>query len=133
MSDYDRTLGCTVSASQGNLVKEYRIWTRSSGWKTEHQIVPVSSSGTVTITLSIPANAKLNYFRVYPERAESKSYIFDKYGNMIQIVAEDNTSTYYEYDPLGNLVQSRNDDGVSFKAHHREYMNDTTTQKVMGE
>lgn len=133
ISDYDQTLGCTVSVSSGNLVKEYRIWTRSSGWKTEHQIVPVSSSGTVTITLSIPANAKLNYFRVYPERAESKSYIFDKYGNMIQIVAEDNTSTYYEYDPLGNLVQSRNDDGVSFKAHHREYMNDTPIQKVMRE
>jgi YD repeat-containing protein len=66
---------------------------------------------------------KMNYFRVYPENAEAKTFVYDVNGNMVQTIAEDNTSTYYEYDPFGKLVQSRNDDGVSFKSHHREYMN----------
>ena len=90
-------------------------------------------STTQTVSLDIPIGAKLNYFRVYPERSESKSFIYDRYDNLIQIIAEDNTSTYYEYDPLGRLVQSRNDDGLSFKAHHREYMNDSLTHKMRGE
>ena len=127
-----KTVACTVSVASGNIIKEYRMWSSANGWKTEREFIAVSC-GKDTIELTIPAGGKLNYFRVYPEKAESKSFIYDKYGNMIQSIAEDNTSTYYEYDPLGNLVQSRNDDGVSFKAHHREYMNDTTTQKVMGE
>lgn len=127
-----KTVACTVSVASGNIIKEYRMWSSANGWKTDREFI-AASSGKDTIELTIPAGGKLNYFRVYPEKAESKSFIYDKYGNMIQSIAEDNTSTYYEYDPLGNLVQSRNDDGVSFKAHHREYMNDTTTQKVMGE
>ena len=66
----------------------------------------------------------MNYLRIYPENAEAKTFIYDRYGNIIQIVAEDNTSTFYEYNPLGQLIQSRNDDGVSFKSHHREFTND---------
>lgn len=109
------------------LVIEYRIKENGKAWETQRKIIDSDKKFT------IPARSMLNYFRVYPENAEGKSFIYDNYDNLIQIVAEDNTSTYYEYDPLGNLVQSRNDDGVSFKAHHREYMNDSTTQKMKGE
>ncbi len=66
----------------------------------------------------------LNYLRIYPDNAEAKTFIYDNYGNMIQSVAEDNTSTFYEYDSFGKLIQTRNDDGVSFKSHHREFTND---------
>lgn len=109
------------------LVLEYRIKENGKAWETQRKIIDSDKKFT------IPARSMLNYFRVYPENAEAKSFIYDNYDNLIQIVAEDNTSTYYEYDPLGNLVQSRNDDGVSFKAHHREYMNDSTVQKMKGE
>ena len=43
---------------------------------------------------------------------------------MIQFIGEDNVSIFYEYNPLGQLIQTRNDDGVSFKSHHREFTND---------
>ena len=122
-------LTCNAIPNAAKVVLEYRIKEDGKSWETHRDTV--ASGGSPE--LNIPPWSKLNYFRVYPENAESKSYIYDKYGNLVQVVAEDNTSTFYEYDPLGNLVQSRNDDGVSFKAHHREYMNDTTTQKVMGE
>ena len=118
-----KNVSCNIITDANNVVMEYRYWTQAGGWLTERKIVSPSKA-----KLEIPANARLNYFRVYPEGAEAKTFVYDRYGNIIQIVAEDNTSTYYEYDPLGFLVQSRNDDGVSFKAHHREYMNDTSVQ-----
>ena len=129
------SISCKIYSRSGNVVKEYRMWTPSVGWKTEREIVPLNNLVATMLTVSfvIPTNAKLNYLRIYPETAQAKTYIYDVYGNMIQVVAEDNTSTYYEYDPLGKLVQSRNDDGVAFKSHHREWMNDTATQKTMGE
>lgn len=107
------------------LVMEYRMWTRRGGWETKREKVPF---GNATRTLSVPRRGRLNYFRVYPESAQAKTFIYDRYGNMIQAVAEDNTSTYYEYDPLSHLVQTRNDDGAAFKAHHREWMNSGTGQ-----
>ena len=109
------------------LVIEYRIKENGKAWQTKRETIISNTSFT------IPAMSKLSYFRLYPEKAEAKSFIYDNYDNLIQIIAEDNTSTYYEYDPFENLVQSRNDDGVSFKAHHREYMNDSTMQKMKGE
>ena len=125
---------CKVSTRFHNAVKEYRWWHPSRGWEAKREEVPANSVVTrQKVTLGVPKGAKLSYFRVYPANAESKAYVYDRYNNMIQSVAEDNTSTFYEYDPLGNLVQSRNDDGVSFKAHHREYMNDTTTLNGRGE
>ena len=110
-----------------NIIMEYRIKENGKSWESRRDTMASNKKFKIT------AGSKLNYFRVYPENAEAKSFIYDNYDNLIQIIAEDNTSTYYEYDPLGNLVQSRNDDGVSFKAHHREYMNDSATQKMKGE
>ena len=135
MGNEHATISCDVSTGSGNIAMEYRMWTPADGWKTEREIKSITNmvSTTQTVSLDIPIGAKLNYFRVYPERSESKSFIYDRYDNLIQIIAEDNTSTYYEYDPLGRLVQSRNDDGLSFKAHHREYMNDSLTHKMRGE
>lgn len=128
MGDEQITISCDISTNLGNIAKEYRIWTPTEGWITRREIENMKP----TVSLDVPVGAKINYFRVYPERAESKSFIYDRYDNLIQIVAEDNTSTYYEYDPLGHLVQSRNDDGVSFKSLHREYMNDTAAQRIKG-
>lgn len=122
-------LTCNAIPNAAKVVLEYRIKENGKSWETHRDTVVAGSAPGLTVQ----PWSKLNYFRVYPEQAESKTFLYDKYGNLVQTVAEDNTSTFYEYDPLGNLVQSRNDDGVSFKAHHREYMNDTTTQKVMGE
>lgn len=111
------TILCNVTHSS-NFAVEYRKWENSKGWETKRD---VKSSGEAKVALK--SGEKLNYFRVYPENAEAKTFIYDINGNMVQTIAEDNTSTYYEYDPFGKLVQSRNDDGVSFKSHHREYMN----------
>lgn len=122
-------LTCNAIPNAAKVVLEYRIKENGKSWETHRDTVAAGSAPGLTVQ----PWSKLNYFRVYPEQAESKTFLYDKYGNLVQTVAEDNTSTFYEYDPLGNLVQSRNDDGVSFKAHHREYMNDSTTQKVKGE
>lgn len=111
------TILCNVTHSS-NFAVEYRKWENSKGWETKRD---VKSSGEAKVALK--SGEKMNYFRVYPENAESKTFIYDINGNMVQTIAEDNTLTYYEYDPFGKLVQSRNDDGVSFKSHHREYMN----------
>lgn len=113
-------VACTT-LTDSKYTKEYRFWTPSQGWITKREI----DSGKI-ISLNLEKKSLLNYFRVYPENAETKSYVYDSYGNMIQLVAEDNTSSFYEYNPLGQLVQIRNDDGLSFEAHHREYMNDKT-------
>ena len=122
-------LTCSAIPNAVKVVLEYRIKENGKSWETHRDTV---ASGSVS-GLTIPPWSKLNYFRVYPEKAEAKSFIYDNYDNLIQIVAEDNTSTYYEYDPLGKLVQIRNDDGMSFKAHHREYMNGSTAPKTRGE
>lgn len=114
------TISYRSSTPTRPLVVEYRLWASEKGWETKRENVPF---GADNLSLSVPFNGKLNYFRIYPETAQAKTYIYDVYGNMVQVVAEDNTSTYYEYDPLSHLVQTRNDDGVSFKSHHREWMN----------
>lgn len=126
LANEDVTITCTTSTTS-KYAKEYRFWTQSLGWITKREIVFGK-----TISLNLKKKSLLNYFRVYPENAEAKSYVYDSYGNLTQIVAENNTSTFYEYNPLGQLVQIRNDDGVSFGVHHREYMNNTTTQNEEG-
>lgn len=110
-------LSCSVFDCDNNLVAEYRYKKSGQIWQTERKNVN-------EMNLSLSRGDALNYLRIYPENAEAKTYIYDRYGNIIQIVAEDNTSTFYEYNPLGQLIQSRNDDGVSFKSHHREFTND---------
>lgn len=103
--------------ADGNSVVEYRLCDDSNcETKREENL-----SGSFVLDIS---GKTLNYLRVYPKNAEAKTYIYDSYGRMIQSVSEDNLSSFYEYDGLGNLIQVRNDDGVSFKSHHREYMND---------
>ena len=125
-------LKCTVQKSdnvgaggEDSVVVEYKKWSRNNGWQLVSEIKTFTGS-SYTYTLSLAPDDQLNYLRIYPKNAMAKTFVYDVNGNLIQIVAEDNTSTYYEYDPLGFLVQSRNDDGVSFKAHHREYMNSTS-------
>jgi len=114
------SLGCTLSTT--SFVAEYRIKRASTGkWETLRQ-QPATNLTSFALTLN--NGDVLNYLRVYPGDAEAKTYLYDSYGNLVQVVAEDNTSTYYEYDPLGKLLQVRDDDGVSFKSHWREFMND---------
>lgn len=107
---------CQVSGS--NLIIEYRALIDGL-WST------VSEDYTSASMSSLKAGVILNYLRIYPRSSESKTFVTDSYGSVVQIVAEDNTSAYYEYDPSGKLVLIRNDDGVSFKSHHREFRNDT--------
>ena len=114
------TISYSSSTMSLPLVAEYRMWTRRNGWTTKRENVPF---GSTEQRLVVPRGGRLNYFRVYPEASQAKTFIYDKYGNMVQTVSEDNTSAYYEYDPLSGLVQVRNDDGIAFKAHHREWMN----------
>ena len=111
------TLTCNNFTCDTTLVAEYRMRKHGQNWVTERKKVS-------NLHLMLNSGEILNYIRIYPENAEAKSYVYDRYGNIIQIVAEDNTSTYYEYNPLGQLIQTRNDDGVSFKSHHREFVND---------
>jgi hypothetical protein len=101
----------------GELVAEYRVKKSGMNWQTVRENIS-------NLNLSLKKGDVLNYLRVYPENAEAKTYLYDRYGNMIQVVGEDNVSTFYEYNPLGQLIQTRNDDGVSFKSHHREFTND---------
>ena len=101
----------------GELVAEYRIKKSGMNWQTVRENIN-------KLNLSLKKGDVLNYLRVYPENAEAKTYLYDRYGNMIQFIGEDNVSTFYEYNPLGQLIQTRNDDGVSFKSHHREFTND---------
>ena len=111
------TLICSVFKCDKGLVAEYRFKKDGQKWETVRENVK-------EMNLTLNSDDILNYLRIYPENAEAKTFIYDRYGNIIQIVAEDNTSTFYEYNPLGQLIQSRNDDGVSFKSHHREFTND---------
>ena len=125
-------LKCTVQKSdnvgaggENSVVVEYKKWSENNGWQMVSEIKTFAGA-SYTYSLSLAPDEQLNYLRIYPKNAMAKTFVYDVNGNLIQIVAEDNTSTYYEYDPLGFLVQSRNDDGVSFKAHHREYKNDAS-------
>lgn len=111
------TLNSSTFNCSGELVAEYRVKKSGKKWQTVRE-----SINDLNLTLS--NGDVLNYMRVYPENAEAKTYLYDRYGNMIQLVGEDNVSTYFEYNPLGQLIQARNDDGVSFKSHHKEFMND---------
>ncbi|SHH87908.1 hypothetical protein SAMN05720766_13216 [Fibrobacter sp. UWH9] len=113
------------SVDDTNLVVEYRAFINGS-WK---RVRKKYSSNSLS---SLTSGVILNYLRIYPTSAESKTFITDFYGNVVQIVAEDNLSTYYEYDPTGSLIQIRNDDGVSFKSHHREFRNDTLDNISVG-
>lgn len=111
------TLTSSTFNCSGELVAEYRVKKSGKKWQTVRE-----SINDLNLTLS--NGDILNYLRVYPENAEAKTYLYDRYGNMIQFVGEDNVSTYFEYNPLGQLIQTRNDDGVSFKSHHKEFTND---------
>ena len=111
------TLDSSSFNCSGELIVEYRVKKSGKKWQTVREKIS-------DLSLKLDKDDVLNYLRVYPENAEAKTYVYDKYGNIIQIVDENNLSTYYEYNPLGQLVQTRNDDGVSFKSHHREFRND---------
>jgi len=110
-------LTCSVFDCDSNLVAEYRVKKKGESWFTERINVK-------DLKLNLSKGDILNYLRIYPKKAQAKTFIYDRYANIVQIVGEDNTSTYYEYDPFGKLIQTRNDDGVGFKSHHREFMND---------
>jgi YD repeat-containing protein len=83
----------------------------------------VRDTNVTSFNWSLNSDDQLGYLRVYPQKAQAKTFVYDKYGNLVRIVSEENLSTYYEYNPFGHLVQMRDDDGVSFKVHHREYRN----------
>ena len=110
-------LSCSIFDCDDNLVAEYRIKKPGQTWLTEKKEVK-------EFNLSLNSGDVLNYLRIYPKNAEAKTFIYDAYGNIVQIVDENNLSTFYEYDPFGQLIQVRDDDGVSFKSHHREFRND---------
>lgn len=107
---------CSIDTHE-KLIAEYRLCKTHQGCESKREELSATS-------FRLELNGKeLNYLRIYPENAESKTYIYDAFGHLIQFVSEQNLSTFYEYDALGNLIQIRNEDGVSFKSHHREYMN----------
>jgi YD repeat-containing protein len=109
-------------------LSEYR-YQKNGKWLVKRELLSVP-----VFNLSLSADEKLNYLRIYPGDAESKTYIYDLYSNLIQLISEDNTSTYFEYDSFGKLIQSRDDDGISYKAHHREYRNNSSDEiQVLGE
>ena len=110
-------LSCSVFDCDNGLVAEYRFKRYGEKWNTVRENVK-------NMNLNLKRGDVLNYLRIYPENAEAKTFIYDRYGNLIQIVSENNLSAFYEYNPFGQLIQSRNDDGVSFKSHHREFTND---------
>ncbi len=115
-------LSCSIfHCGDNTLVAEYRVKKFGQNWQTERKNIS-------EMDLTLSNGDILNYLRIYPENAEAKTYIYDRYGNIIQIVNEDNLSTYYEYNPLGQLIQTRNDDGVTFKSHHREFVNDNKNE-----
>ena len=108
------------------VVAEYALKTADGPWRVLRDTV---ASDTFELTLFL--GSRLGYLRLYPADAEAKSFVYDRYGNLVRVVSEDNLSTYYEYDPLGHLVQVRDDDGNSFKVHHREYRNDNRDEILL--
>lgn len=110
---------CHAEPSPGRtLVAEYTLRKSGRPWKTVRDTV-----SEYPYTLTLYGGYLLSYLRIYPADAQSRTFVYDRYGNMVRSVSEDNLSTYYEYDPFGHLVQVRDDDGNSFKAFHREYRN----------
>lgn len=108
------------------VVAEYALKTADGPWRVLRDTV---ASDTFELTLFL--GSRLGYLRLYPADAEAKSFVYDRYGNLVRVVSEDNLSTYYEYDPFGHLVQVRDDDGNSFKVHHREYRNDSRDEILL--
>jgi YD repeat-containing protein len=113
------SIACSVSASSSGtkFVAEYSVKRKHGSWET------VRDTNVTSFNWSLNSDDQLGYLRVYPQKAQAKTFVYDKYGNLVRIVSEENLSTYYEYNPFGHLVQMRDDDGVSFKVHHREYRN----------
>lgn len=115
-------LSCSIfHCGDTTLVAEYRVKKFGQNWQTERKNIS-------EMDLTLSNGDILNYLRIYPENAEAKTFIYDRYGNIVQIVNENNLSTFYEYNPLGQLIQTRNDDGVTFKSHHREFVNDNKNE-----
>jgi YD repeat-containing protein len=110
--------GASLGLSYGN---ETRTLPLEAGLKSYRVLLGESASGK--LTLSRTGNAELRYLRAYPEAAEAKTFLYDRYGSVAQIVDEHNNSTYFEYDALGNLQQVRDHDGLALQSHHREWMN----------
>ena len=119
---------CAVPESIDGIpsVAEYSVRVPGSPWVTVRDTVL-----TDTFELTLYQDHRLAYLRLYPANAEAKTFAYDRYGNMVRVVGEDNLSTYYEYDPFGHLVQVRDDDGVSYKVHHREYRNDARDEILL--
>lgn len=120
---------CAAESDNRSLVAEYAIKKSGRPWERIRERISEK-----TFSLTLYGGYLLSYLRVYPEDAVAKTFIYDRYGNLVRIISENNISTYYEYDPFGYLVQSRDDDGNSFKIHHREYRNDdrTSVQQTSG-
>lgn len=124
------TISCSITSLKPEtyFLSEYR-YQKNGKWLVKRELLSVP-----VFNLSLSGNEKLNYLRIYPGDAEAKTYIYDLYSNLIQLISEDNTSTYFEYDSFGKLIQSRDDDGISYKAHHREYRNNSSDEiQVLGE
>lgn len=124
------TISCSVTSLKPEtyFLSEYR-YQKNGKWLVKRELLSVP-----VFNLSLSGDEKLNYLRIYPGDAEAKTYIYDLYSNLIQLISEDNTSTYFEYDSFGKLIQSRDDDGISYKAHHREYRNNSSDEiQVLGE
>lgn len=119
---------CAVPESIDGIpsVAEYSVRVPGSPWVTVRDTVL-----TDTFELTLYQDHRLAYLRLYPANAEAKTFAYDRYGNMVRVVGEDNLSTYYEYDPFGHLVQVRDDDGVSYKVHYREYRNDARDEILL--
>lgn len=107
-------------------VAEYSMRVPGSPWVTVRDTMLSD-----TFDLTLYQDYRLAYLRLYPADAEAKTFVYDRYGNLVRVVSEDNLSTYYEYDPFGHLVQVRDDDGVSYKEHHREYRNDARDEILL--
>ena len=115
----DVTITCSVYGEESNAqyVVEYSLMPKNESWNSTREVYERP------FNLPLKAGDQLGYLRIYPKNAQAKTFVYDKYGNLVRIVSEENLSTYYEYNPFGHLVQMRDDDGVSFKVHHREYRN----------
>jgi hypothetical protein len=111
------SIHCSVITSEP-LIAEYRI-KQNGKWETRQELLMAPS-----FALTLKTGDALNYLRIYPEKAEAKTFIYDVYGQLVQIVSEDNRSAYFDYNPLGQLAQIRDDDGVSYSTQSREFMND---------
>ena len=108
-----------TAVTEKTYIAEYAMRKSGRPWEVVHDTVR-----SMPFELTLYGGYLLSYLRVYPINGVAKTFIYDRYGNLKRIVSEENISTYYEYDPFGHLVQIRDDDGNSFKVHHREYRND---------